>query len=141
MYSTSAVIPQRYLDASTNPSQRESSLKFTKAYAKTTIWDSPSPRKSSYKAILTNNEETCIRVAKKCDKCQRFSNMPRHLPTSGVHYHRSATLRQMGVDIIDNLRRASKQYKYAIIIIQHFTKWVEAKPLAKIIKANTTNFI
>ena len=30
---------------------------------------------------------------------------------------------------------------YAIIVIDYLTKWVEAEPLAKITKANTTKFI
>ena len=34
-----------------------------------------------------------------------------------------------------------KQYKFLIIIINYFTKWVEAEPIATITEAKITSFV
>ena len=79
--------------------------------------------------------------ARKCDKCQRFSNVPRQPPSplSSIVVPRPFT--KWGVHIIGKLPKAPRQYEYAIVAIDYFTKWVEAEPLARITEANTTNFI
>lgn len=46
-----------------------------------------------------------------------------------------------GVDFIDPLSRGRGSTTFTIVVIDYFMKWVEAKPLAKIIEANTTRFL
>ena len=79
--------------------------------------------------------------ARKCDKCQRFSNVPRQPPTPLSSIVVPRPFAKWGVDIIGKLPKAPRQYEYAIVAIDYFTKWVEAGPLASITEANTTNFI
>ena len=79
--------------------------------------------------------------ARRCNKCQRFAEIPRQPPTPLSSIVVPRPFAKWGVDIIGKLPRAPRQYEYAIIAIDYFTKWVEAEPLARITEANTTNFI
>lgn len=46
-----------------------------------------------------------------------------------------------GVDFIGPLPREKENACFAIVTIDYFTKWVEAEPLAKITKMNTSKFL
>ena len=48
---------------------------------------------------------------------------------------------QWGLDILGPFPLGTKQMKYLVVGIDYFTKWVEAKPLAKITQQNVKNFI
>ena len=37
-----------------------------------------------------------------------------------------------GIDLIRPISKAYGQFKYAVVAIDYYTKWVEAEPLAKI---------
>ena len=41
-------------------------------------------------------------------------------------------LLRWGMDLIGPLPTAQGNYKYAVVAVEYFTKWVEAKPLIKI---------
>ena len=45
------------------------------------------------------------------------------------------------MDILEPFVMASEQWKFLLIMIEYFTKWVEAEPLAKITEAKVQNFI
>ena len=79
--------------------------------------------------------------AKKCDKCQTFAHIPRQAPAPLCPIIVPRPFDKWGIDLIGQLPAAPRQYKHAIMAIDYFTKWVEAKPLAKITEANTTSFI
>lgn len=46
-----------------------------------------------------------------------------------------------GIYIIGTLPLANGQYKYTLVAIDYFTKWVEAQELLRITEENVTNFI
>ena len=48
---------------------------------------------------------------------------------------------QWGIDIMGPFPIGRKQFKFLIVAINYFTKWVEVEPAAKIIKAKITSFI
>ena len=48
---------------------------------------------------------------------------------------------QWGIDIMGPFPIGRKQYKLLIIVIDYFTKWVEAEPTATIIEAKIISFI
>ena len=48
---------------------------------------------------------------------------------------------QWGLDILSLFPLGTRQMKFLIVGIDYFTKWVEAKPLAKIMQQNVKNFI
>ncbi|RDY09298.1 Retrovirus-related Pol polyprotein, partial [Mucuna pruriens] len=74
----------------------------------------------------------CMSYVKKCDKCQRFVEGHRAPPE---HLH-SITfpwpLCKWGVDILGPFPMAPRQIKFLIVVVDYFTKWVEAEPVATI---------
>ena len=48
---------------------------------------------------------------------------------------------QWGIDIMGPFPIGRKQFKFLIVAIDYFTKWVEVEPAAKITKAKITSFI
>ena len=41
-------------------------------------------------------------------------------------------LQRWGMDLVGPLPTAQGNYKYAVVAVEYFTKWIEAKPLANI---------
>lgn len=76
----------------------------------------------------------------KRDKCQRFSvqHVPITLMQNIVSLLPFAT---WGIDIMGSFTLATGQRKFLIVVIDYFTKWVEAEPLATITKARYREFI
>ena len=48
---------------------------------------------------------------------------------------------QWGLDILGPFPIRTRQMKFLEVEIDYFTKWVEAKPLAKITQQNVKNFV
>ncbi|CAL2254436.1 unnamed protein product [Prunus armeniaca] len=75
----------------------------------------------------------------KCDKCQRFANIPQ-LPaeplTAMVSHWPFA---QWGLDLIGLMPEGKGQVKYAVIAVDYFTKWAEA--VATITAARIETFV
>ena len=82
-----------------------------------------------------------MNFAKKCDKCQRFSSIPR----SHLEKLTSMTLPCpfiiWGIDLIDPMPTARPAFKYAVVAVDYFTKWAETKPLAMISSKKVQEFI
>jgi hypothetical protein len=68
-----------------------------------------------------------------CQACQKFSSnsmvsfQPSQLITP------SWLLQRWGIDIMGPLTTAQGNYKYAVVAVQYFTKWIEVKPLVNIV--------
>ncbi|RDX62146.1 Gypsy retrotransposon integrase-like protein 1, partial [Mucuna pruriens] len=77
-------------------------------------------------------KHNCIEYIKKCDKCQRFAEISKapleqlHSVTSPWPFHK------WSVDILDPFSTTSAQKKYLIVVVDYFTKYVEAEPIATI---------
>src|SRR6266487_3749988 len=76
----------------------------------------------------------------KCDKCQRHGDM---------HIEPANELRTLispwpfawwGMDILGPFPTAARQVKCLIVVVDYFTKWIEAEPLAKIGAAYILHF-
>ncbi|KAL5581058.1 hypothetical protein UlMin_013500 [Ulmus minor] len=78
---------------------------------------------------------------RKCDKCQRFSAIPRQAPEDLTTVTSPWPFAKWGIDLIGPLPTARGQFKYAVVAIDYYTKWVEAEALAKITEQNVTAFI
>ena len=60
----------------------------------------------------------------------------------GPNYHRPSSLSQLiplawplqrwGMDLVGPLPMAQGNLKYAVVAVEYFTKWIEAKPLVNI---------
>ncbi|KAL6225803.1 hypothetical protein ACLB2K_004652 [Fragaria x ananassa] len=70
-------------------------------------------------------------MSARCRKC--------HLHAMGIHS--PPPFAQWGLDLIGILPTAPGQFKYAIVAVDYYTKWVEAEPLAKITTECVKNFL
>nr|KYP41011.1 Uncharacterized protein Mb2253c family [Cajanus cajan] len=78
----------------------------------------------------------CKRYVQKCKPCQEFGNLLK-LPPTTLHSMLSAWLFVWwGMDILSPFPIAKGQLKFLIVGINYFTKWIEAKALAKITAVN-----
>ncbi|KAI5351697.1 hypothetical protein L3X38_004588 [Prunus dulcis] len=77
----------------------------------------------------------------KCDKCQRFANIPQ-LPAEPLTAMVSPWLfAQWGLDLIGPMPEGKGQVKYAVVAVDYFTKWAEAEALATITAARIESFV
>ncbi|CAL8083102.1 unnamed protein product [Prunus armeniaca] len=80
-------------------------------------------------------------LVKKCDKCQRFGSVP-YVPAEPLSPIVSPwPFAQWGLDLIGPMPEGKGQVKYAVVVIDYFTKWVEAKALATITTARIEDFV
>ncbi|XP_034225475.1 uncharacterized protein LOC117635208 [Prunus dulcis] len=77
----------------------------------------------------------------KCDKCQRFANIPQ-LPAEPLTAMVSPwPFAQWGLDLIGPMPEGKGQVKYAVVAVDYFTKWAEAEALATITAARIETFV
>jgi hypothetical protein len=75
-----------------------------------------------------------------CPACQKFSpntqapSQPTQLITP------SWPLQRWAIDIVGPLTKAQGNYKYAVVAVEYFKKWIEAKPLVNIAAAGLKRF-
>ena len=79
-------------------------------------------------------------IVAKCIACKKFS--PRQ--TTPSQYTTAITpswpLQRWGIDLVGPLPTAQGGYRYAIVAVEYFTKWIEAKPLVNITAAAVQRF-
>ena len=68
---------------------------------------------------------------KACDKCQRYSNIPRQSSEYLIPIVAPWPFAQWGLDILGPYLMGMRQMKFLVVRIDYFTKLVEAEPLAK----------
>ena len=104
------------------------------------------PRSLVNKAIRTSYfwpimQGDALELVKKCEKCQRFGNMQR-LPAERMTAITSPwPFSQWGIDIVGPLPIGKGQVRFLLVVIDYFTKWVEAEALATITEARIKNFV
>ena len=80
-------------------------------------------------------------LVRKCKACQEHAKIS-HLPSEPLTSVISPwPFQQWGLDILGPLPNGRGQCKFIIVVMQHFTKWAEAKPLATITEQKVHNFI
>ncbi|KAL5582363.1 hypothetical protein UlMin_014805 [Ulmus minor] len=70
-----------------------------------------------------------------------FVPIPRQAPEDLTTVTSPWPFAKWGIDLIGPLPTARGQFKYAVVAIDYYTKWVEAEALAKITEQNVTAFI
>ena len=71
-------------------------------------------------------------LVRKCKICQEHAKIS-HLPSEPLTSVTSPwPFQQWGLDILGPLPIGKGQYKFIIVVVDYFTKWTEAKPLATI---------
>ncbi|GJX78211.1 reverse transcriptase domain-containing protein [Tanacetum coccineum] len=71
------------------------------------------------------------KVVDKCDSCQIHAPVPRLPKTHLMSIMSPWPFYQWGLDILGPLPEGPDKLKFNIVAIDYFTKWIEAKPLAK----------
>ncbi|CAL8162007.1 unnamed protein product [Prunus armeniaca] len=80
-------------------------------------------------------------LVKKCDKCQWFGSVP-HIPAEPLSLIVSPwPFAQRGLDLIGSMPQGKGQVKYDVVVVDYFTKWVDAEALATITAARMEDFI
>ena len=77
---------------------------------------------------------------RRCDRCQKFAPVVRQPPETLTSISSPIPFAMWGMDILGPFPMASAQRKFLIVTIDYFTKWIEAKPLAKITTKQITQF-
>ncbi|GKA78904.1 reverse transcriptase domain-containing protein [Tanacetum coccineum] len=70
---------------------------------------------------------------RKCDSCQIHSPVPKLPKTLMTSIMAPWPFFQWGMDVLGPLPEALRKVKFVIMAIDYFTKWIEAKPLAKLL--------
>ena len=80
-------------------------------------------------------------LVKKCRICQEHAKISR-LPSEPLTSITSPwPFEQWGLDILGPLPLGKGQYKFIIVVVDYFTKWAEAEPLATITEQKIRNFV
>ena len=77
----------------------------------------------------------------KCDACQIHAPVPKLPKTFLTSIMSPWPFYQWGMDVLGPLTEAPGRVKYVIVAIDYFTKWIEAKPLAKTIGKEVKKFV
>jgi hypothetical protein len=84
--------------------------------------------------------DNIAKLVKTCQACQKFSpnsqapSQPTQLITP------SWPLQRWGIDIVGPPTIAQGHYKFIVVVVEYFTKWIEAKPLLNIAAAGLKRF-
>ncbi|KAL8108705.1 hypothetical protein AgCh_008657 [Apium graveolens] len=78
---------------------------------------------------------------KKCDRCQKHAPVARQPPEMLTSINSPIPFAMWGMDILGPFPMATAQRKFLIVAIDYFTKWIEAKPLAKITTKQVAQFL
>nr|ABF95613.1 retrotransposon protein, putative, Ty3-gypsy subclass [Oryza sativa Japonica Group] len=85
--------------------------------------------------------KVCVEQVKKCESCQRHGrsqNAPQYelQPIAPIW-----PFARWGLDIIGPFPVARNGYKFAIVSVEYFSRWIEAKPLGAITSAAVQKFV
>ncbi|KAK9011583.1 hypothetical protein V6N11_044430 [Hibiscus sabdariffa] len=87
-------------------------------------------------------ESDCINYARKCHKCQIYANKL-HTPPQPLHVMTSPwPFSTWGMDVIGPIfPKASNGHRFIFVIIDYFTKWVEAASFTNVTESVICRFI
>ncbi|KAL2531734.1 Ribonuclease H [Abeliophyllum distichum] len=128
-----------YLTDQVLPSDKQ---EVQKLYRRATKKNGPGTESLETGVLLANYEERFHNYAKKCDRCQKFATIPKAPGLEPYSNHQSLAFCQVG----DRLHRSPSQLEgvgssLRSVVVDYFTKWCEAEPLAKITEENTWKFV
>ncbi|XP_022018980.1 uncharacterized protein LOC110919007 [Helianthus annuus] len=85
--------------------------------------------------------ETASEEIKKCDNCQVHAPMTHRHKHPMIQFSTSWPFQKWAIDIIGPFPEGAGGVKYVVVAIDYFTKWIEAKPLAKITGEQMRRFV
>ena len=91
--------------------------------------------------LLAHNAQDATKLVRKYKACQDHARIS-HLPSEPLTFVISPwPFQHWGLDILGPLPIGRGQCKFIIVVVDYFTKWAEAKPLATITKQKVQNFV
>ncbi|XP_060960917.1 uncharacterized protein LOC133031437 [Cannabis sativa] len=122
--------------------QTRSLEKFMKAFVGIMQVDTAYLKRSLDKDITCQRSiRTPMSLSKMCDKCQRFSHIPRVPPTELRMMTSPYPFSIWGIDLIGALPTGRGGAKYVVVAVDFFTKWTEVKPLVSITCKKVLDFV
>jgi hypothetical protein len=75
-----------------------------------------------------------------CKACQKFSHKSKASAQPLQLIALSWPLQRWGIDIVGKLTPAQGNYTFALVAVEYFTKWIEAKPLTNVSSTTIRKF-
>ena len=77
-------------------------------------------------------QKDAVEYVRKCEQCQKHVPLI-HQPIGHLNPVNSAwSFAQWGLDILDPFLQATSNHRFVLVVVDYFTKWVEAETLANI---------
>jgi hypothetical protein len=80
------------------------------------------------------------KIVKTCKACQFAAKHQRRPKALSQLITPTWQLQRWGMDIVGPLPTAQGNFKFAMVVVEYFTKWIEARPVATITSATVKNF-
>ena len=81
------------------------------------------------------------RIVSRCEKCQLNRSQPYPEPTEDIPTEVEGPFVPMGLDIIGPLIKTRNNNQYIIVLVDYFTKWVEAEATETVTSKDVINFL
>ena len=83
----------------------------------------------------------CIEYVRKCESCQKHADWS-HAPPEVLHSINTPwPFHTWGIDILGPFPKGVRQFKFLIVAVEYFTKWIEAESVAVISGSRVRKFI
>jgi ribonuclease HI len=94
-------------------------------------------RQGFYWPKAASDAADLIQKCENCQKCARDQKQPSSLTQL---IQPTWPLQRWGLDLLGPLPPAQGNLRYVVVAVEYFSKWIEAKPLAIIIRSQSRNF-
>jgi hypothetical protein len=75
-----------------------------------------------------------------CEACQKKIHQSKSPAQPSQLIAPSWSLQRWGINIVGKITPAQGNYTFALVTVEHFTKWVKAKPVTNVSSATIHNF-
>jgi hypothetical protein len=79
-------------------------------------------------------------IVKTCKACQFAAKHRRRLGVLSQLITPTWPVQRWGMDIVGPLPTAQGNFKFVVVAVEYFTKWIEARPLATVTSATIRKF-
>jgi hypothetical protein len=79
-------------------------------------------------------------LVQKCENCQKCARDKKQHPSLTQLIHPIWPLQRWGLDLLGPLPPAQENLKYIMVVVEYFSKWIKAKPIATITSATVQKF-
>jgi hypothetical protein len=79
-------------------------------------------------------------LVQKCEGCQKCARDQKQPSSLTQLIQPTWPLQRWGLDLLGPLPPAQGNLKYVVVVVEYFSKWIEAKPLATITSVTVQNF-